>query len=561
MAKPTPAFHRTLHDAAEAGDLERVKVLLDAGVDVDGKSSRIKKPLLLVAVEKENAELVDLLLERGADVNYAAPNGMPPLHRATWMGYVEIFHRLVEAGADIKQKGPGGWMPIHHAARNGRTGLVTFLVESGCDINTKTSDGETPLHLAFELKSPRIAEHMVDLGAEALVRDAEGVSPFEKACGTRSLSLVKKIFSQVRAGRVKYRRIVLNKGLYRAFIQDFVALERFLVEQGADLDIRVNDRYSLLHYASEYGFEDSLGFLLEEGADVQEVTDPARWTPLHFACLNGHARVVRLLCEHGADPNVLDGMQRTPMHLAARADDFESVRELTKLGAHTSVQDLDGNTPLHYAAEAGKNRLIRLLVQRSTDLELQNSLGRTALDIAMANEHSIAIDFIVGALAKKELAVALAFSKEVENVVLASLSDPDGKIQADKVVVQLRRGDRQLHVAVREGSLSAARTILEADGSQAKARNRYGRLAIHLASDQGDAEMVALLIDHGSSAGDQGNPAKWSPLHFAASMGHVAVVEALLDAGADAQAHDGNGRTPLAIAEDKGMTEVTRLLR
>ena len=558
-AEPQPVFYRTLQDAVEGGDLERVTVLLDAGMDVDGKSSRSKKSLLLVAAEKGNAELLDLLIERGADVNYGPPRMMSPLHRTVRQGKVELFHRLVEAGADISQKGPGGWRPLHYAARYGRTEIATFLVESGCDINAKTSKRETALHLAFELELPHIAEHIVDLGANVRGADKEGVSPFEKACAMRSLSLVEKIFSRIPSERRNYRRILLNRGLYRAFIQDYVDLERFLVDQGANLNIRVNERYSLLHYASECGFEDSVGFLLEKGADVHAVTDFARWTPLHFAGRNGHAGVVRILCEHGADPNVLDGMQRTPMHLAARADDLESVRELTERGADTRVQDLDGNTPLHYAAERGRNRLIRFLVQRAADLEVKNSTGHTALDVAMASERSNAVDFLVSTLAKKEIQDASAYSREVAKVVRASLTDADGKIQPDKMVTQLRRGDRPLHVAVREGSFPAVRTILEADGPEA--RNSYGYLALHLAADRGDIELVALLIRYGASAGDQGNPAKWSPLHFAASKGHIAVAKALLRAGADAKASDGMGLTPLQLAGDQGMSEVMPLLR
>ena len=41
--EPEPVFYRTLQDAAEGGDLEQVTVLLDAGMDVDGKSVRSKR--------------------------------------------------------------------------------------------------------------------------------------------------------------------------------------------------------------------------------------------------------------------------------------------------------------------------------------------------------------------------------------------------------------------------------------------------------------------------------------------------------------------------------------
>lgn len=563
QARPARVIHRSLLTAAEAGDLDRVKTLIQEGHQVNQLELYLNPhtPLIL-AIQNDHIQVIEVLIEKGADVNLPSISGVAPLHFAVWRGNIEACRRLVEAGADIRKNTRTGWTPLHYAARHGRLEIISYLLEAGCDIDAKTTKGITPLHLAFELTSSTVPRHLIDLGADVLIPDDEKVSIFEKACRMRSLQMVKIILSRVPPEWGKYRKQILDKGLYQAFVQDFVELERFLIEQGADLDMRTNERYTLLQFSAEYGFEDSVALLLENGADVNSRTDVARWTSLHFACLNAHLGVVRMLCEHGADIDALEGMNRTPLHLAAMSGDVSVVSELVRRGADTSLQDWDGNTPLHHAVTAGKGGMLQQLVRvASTDLDLDNALGRTPFQTAMDLGRPKIAKLLVVESGKERPGSA---SEGLDNAVKALLAEvPEPKREARRAEVEryLKAGEWPLHIAAREGSVGAAQRILVADASELTARDRYGYLPIHLAADMGHAELVASFMDHGVPVGDQANAANWSPLHFAASRGHVDVVEALLGAGADAEARDGNGRTALDVASHNRKSDVVALLR
>ncbi len=563
--KSDEVVYRSLIDAVKAGDVDQARRLIERGHDVNQVSKYLNSDTpLMLAVKAGHMGVFELLLEKRADVNKPGLiGGVVPLHVAAWQGNMVACRRLIDAGADVRKKTSAGWTPLHYAARHGRLEFISLFLAEGCDVNARDAKGMTPLHLALEFTTPKVALFLIDSGADVLIPDGKNVTTFEKACRLSSLPTVKSILSRMPPDNGSARQQLLKKGLNRAFIQDFVELERFLVEQGADLDIRMDERYTPLHFSAEYGFEDSVALLLENGVDVSSRTDVARWTPLHFACLNAHLGVVRMLCEHGAEIDALDGMNRTPLHLAAISGDVSVVTELVRHGADTSLQDKDGNTPLHHAVTVGNRKMLQQLVRAApTDLDLDNAFGRTPLQIAMG-------------LGRPELAKLLAVQppggtaestfEGIDDAVKAALLTgvPEGEIKARRAEVEryLKAGERPLHIVAREGSAGAAQKILAADASELTARDKYGYLPIHIAANMGHAGLVASFVDHGVPVGDQTNTAKWSPLHFAASGGHVDVVEVLLAAQADAEAKDGNGRTALDVASFHGKNDIVALLR
>ncbi|CAL5092563.1 unnamed protein product [Urochloa decumbens] len=116
-AVPDDKGYTPLHNAAEYGHYEAVRLLLSKGVPVDPINRR-GTPLHLAAA-KGHDQAVKILLEHGAD-----------------------------AGADVNLKGPSGRPVLFNAVEEGLTDFVTFLLEAGADPNIHDGDGKFPIMLA-----------------------------------------------------------------------------------------------------------------------------------------------------------------------------------------------------------------------------------------------------------------------------------------------------------------------------------------------------------------------------------------------------------------------------
>ncbi|KAI1170064.1 ankyrin repeat-containing domain protein [Nemania sp. FL0916] len=104
--------------------------------------------------------------------------------------------------------------------------------------------------------------------------------------------------------------------------------------------------------------------LLSTGADPNAEVDTNGSTLLHAACKRGTRagrELVKLLLDHGADPNVSDHDGSTALHQATHMWNIEAVRLLLDHGANVRAQDKDGNTPFQIAARDGADNIRRLL--------------------------------------------------------------------------------------------------------------------------------------------------------------------------------------------------------
>eukprot|EP00752_Nemacystus_decipiens_P002707 g2528.t1 len=119
----------SIHEYAEAGDLEGMRMYVEAGGSVKKRDF----------------------------FNNTA------LHRSASMGFTVITGYLLESGAEVDAVANDGWTPLHLACRWGRMGAIKALVQAGADVNKPTKDGRMPAELLKIEMSPRDRNEILKL--------------------------------------------------------------------------------------------------------------------------------------------------------------------------------------------------------------------------------------------------------------------------------------------------------------------------------------------------------------------------------------------------------------
>jgi ankyrin repeat protein len=144
-----------------------VRELAAAGHPLDAPSPTEGFRPLIIAVVKNDAALVDLLLELGADPNLGDDNGLVPLVRAVVHGGDEaMLDRLAAAGARTDAVNVDGFGLLHAVAERGRPELVGWMLAHGVGLETRTRHGHTPLHVACGLGHVDVAKALLEAGAD-----------------------------------------------------------------------------------------------------------------------------------------------------------------------------------------------------------------------------------------------------------------------------------------------------------------------------------------------------------------------------------------------------------
>jgi ankyrin repeat protein len=150
-----------LSEAASAGDVDRVRQLLDAGAKADDLSPDGFSPLHYAAFFGHDA-LAKELIERGATLDCHAKNDMSvtPLHSALAGRHNGVARALIDAGADVNAVQHGGWTPLHAAAQHGDTEMVDLLLLNGANRAAEVDDGTTAADLAAAAGHAELAEKL-----------------------------------------------------------------------------------------------------------------------------------------------------------------------------------------------------------------------------------------------------------------------------------------------------------------------------------------------------------------------------------------------------------------
>ena len=156
-APPTSkmALTSSLHQAVESGDLETVEKLLEtSGQDVnyrDAGSSR--KTLLMIAAREGHKDIVDFLIQKGADATLVGNGGWNAVLHASWQGHSRVLEKLLSSGGplDVQEK-KFGHTALAKAVLFKHPDCVSVLLEHGASLDVRGHDGKTAKELAVDKK-------------------------------------------------------------------------------------------------------------------------------------------------------------------------------------------------------------------------------------------------------------------------------------------------------------------------------------------------------------------------------------------------------------------------
>ena len=316
--------------AAAQADPEVVRLLLSHGADAGARSDSHLLPVslgggnpfeqyhmepqrgstpLLFAARNGRIENARLLLDAGADVDEAAPNGQSALVLASFSGQGKLARFLLERGANPNDA-TTGYTALHTAVLRGDLELVRALCAHGADPNARLERGSrqqrnlnwyglsgalagaTPFWLAAKYSETDIMRFLADAGADPLAAPHNGITPLMAAAGAGWTT------------RSSNRR-----------------------DQGIGVDAA-----RLLVSAGERATWEGTKLALELGNDAN-ATDPNGNTALHAAVRLAYSSVVDLLVDHGGRLDIENEAGRSALDLMCVDADGRLVRSTGPAGS------------------------------------------------------------------------------------------------------------------------------------------------------------------------------------------------------------------------------------
>ncbi|XP_064641758.1 protein phosphatase 1 regulatory subunit 16A-like isoform X2 [Lineus longissimus] len=222
--------------------------------------------MLLEAASRNDIEEVQHLLNANVSPDVTNEDGLTALHQCCIDDNENMMQLLIEFGANVNAQDSELWTPLHAAATCGHVHLCKYLIEKGADLLAVNADGNMPYDICEdELTLDFIESEMAKKGiTQELIDDTR-------------ISVEKNMLQDVQKLHKEGRDLIFvdRNGatpLHIAAANGYVEVTKFLLQHNVPIDARDNDSWQPIHAAACWGQPLILELLVQHGADVDAKT-------------------------------------------------------------------------------------------------------------------------------------------------------------------------------------------------------------------------------------------------------------------------------------------------
>ena len=345
-----------LHVAAAGGHLKALKMLIEAGSDVNAKDDEGSTPLHQAVATNQYECVKELAKAEGIDLEARDATLATPLAVAATLNLVSIVKLLISKRAQLDAGDERDFTPLHHACAYGYYETVQCLLTAGANPNAATLiDDTTPFHQAVFNGHHELLELLLEHGADISAGN-------DKALDLAALNGHKKCLEILLSHKANPNSsdFEMSTPAHKAALNGHLECLKLLANAGAKLDAKDSQGVTPLHKAASAGNPKVVSYLLSQmGESAVNDRDIYQGTPIHSACFSGHAQIVKLLLAAGARVDLTEELGAAPLHLAALnghvdcvqtvVDGLLTAKQSSMLKILLEQQDRIGMTPLMHA--------------------------------------------------------------------------------------------------------------------------------------------------------------------------------------------------------------------